>query len=123
MGEEPSLPPQLREQLLRLQQLQRTLEVVVSQKTQLELEFSEIERALGELEKMDDKATVYKSVGSLLVSSSRQKLIDELRDRKEIVNTRVTVLSRQEERTRKKLTELQKRLQEQLKRAGASLTA
>lgn len=121
MGEEiSSLPPQLREQLLRLQQLQRTLEVVVSQKTQLELEFSEIERALDELEKMDDKASVYKSVGSLLVSSSRQKVIDELRERKEIVNTRVTVLARQEERTRKKLTELQKRLQKQLKRTGAS---
>ena len=119
MGEEPSLPPQMREQLLRLQQLQRTLEVVVSQKTQLEYEFSEIERALDELEKMDDKAAVYKSVGSLLVSSNRQKIIDELRDRKEIVNTRVTVLTRQEGSTRKKLTELQNRLQEQLKRAGS----
>jgi prefoldin beta subunit len=121
MGEETSsLPPQLREQLLRLQQLQRTLEVVVSQKTQLELEFSEIERALDELEKMGDEAAIYKSVGSLLVSSSRQKVIDELRERKEIVNTRVTVLARQEERTRKKLTELQKRLQKQLKRTGTS---
>lgn len=121
MGEgTSSLPPQLREQLLRLQQLQRTMEVVVSQKTQLEFEFSDIERALGELEKMDDKAAVYKSVGSLLVSSSRQKVIDELRDRKEIVNTRVTVLARQEERTRKKLAELQKRLEKQLKRTGSS---
>ena len=121
MGEDTSsLPPQLREQLLRLQQLQRTMEVVVSQKTQLEFEFSDIERALGELEKMDDKAAVYKSVGSLLVSSSRQKVIDELRDRKEIVNTRVTVLARQEERTRKKLAELQKRLEKQLKRTGSS---
>lgn len=121
MGEETSsLPPQLREQLLRLQQLQRTMEVVVSQKTQLEFEFSDIERALDELEKMDDKAAVYKSVGSLLVSSSRQKVMDELRDRKEIVNTRVTVLARQEERTRKKLAELQKRLEKQLKRTGSS---
>ena len=121
MGEgTSSLPPQLREQLLRLQQLQRTMEVVVSQKTQLEFEFSDIERALGELEKMDDKAAVYKSVGSLLVSSSRQKVINELRDRKEIVNTRVTVLARQEERTRKKLAELQKRLEKQLKRTGSS---
>ncbi|MDH5770061.1 MAG: prefoldin subunit beta [Candidatus Bathyarchaeota archaeon] len=121
MGEgTSSLPPQLREQLLRLQQLQRTMEVVVSQKTQLEFEFSDIERALDELEKMDDKAAVYKSVGSLLVSSSRQKVIDELRDRKEIVNTRVTVLARQEERTRKKLAELQNRLEKQLKRTGSS---
>ncbi len=122
MSEEiSSLPPQLREQILRLQQLQRTLEVVVSQKTQLELESSEIQRALSELEKMDDQAVVYKSIGSLLVKSDKKTVINELNDREDIVSTRVAVLSRQEARARKKIAELQRRIQDQLKRGSISL--
>jgi len=70
MSEEISrLPPQVQERLLRLQQLQQTLQGVLTQKQQLELELTEVEQALGELEKLTDAAVIYKSVGSLLVKS------------------------------------------------------
>ena len=112
---EVKLPAQLQEQLLRLQQLQQTLQVVVSQRQQLELESSEIDQALGELEKMDDEALVYKSIGSLLVKSERQKVIDELRERKELLNTRIIVLTRQRSRVEERMKGLQKIVQERLK--------
>ncbi len=49
MEKEPELPPEIREQLTRLQQLQQTLQAVVTQKQQLELEKAEIEKASSEL--------------------------------------------------------------------------
>ena len=115
MGEEVELPPQLQEQLLRLQQLQQTLQSVVTQKQQVELELSETDKALAELEKSTDDTPVYKSVGSILVKSNRQVLLTELKERKELMATRVTVLGKQEDRTRERLKEIQEKLQERLK--------
>jgi len=109
------LPPQLQEQLMRLQQLQQTLQSVASQKQQVELELSETDKALAELEKSTDDTPVYKSVGSILVKSNRQTLLTELKERKELMATRVTVLGKQEDRTRERLKEIQEKLQERLK--------
>jgi len=115
-----SIPPQVQEQLARLQQLQQTLQVVITQKQQVELELSDTERALKELEKLTDETAIYKSIGALLVKSNRQNVIKELNERKELLNTRVTVLAKQEERARSKLKELQQSLQEKLKPAAES---
>ena len=115
MGQEVDLPPQIQEQLVRLQQLQQTLQTVASQKQQVELELNETDKALTELDKSTDDTPVYKSVGSILIKSSRQTLLTELKERKELLNTRVTVLGKQEERTRERLKEIQEELQERLK--------
>ncbi|TRO61489.1 prefoldin subunit beta [Candidatus Bathyarchaeota archaeon] len=111
MEKESELPPEIREQLTRFQQLQQTLQAIVTQKQQLELEKAEIEKASSELEKSAEGATVYKNVGNILIKSERQKLLDELKERRELNETRVTVLGKQEERTRTRLTELQKKIQ------------
>ncbi len=50
-----------------------------------------------------------------MVKADRQVLLTELKERKELVNTRVTVLGKQEERTRERVKEIQERLQERLK--------
>ena len=115
MSEEVELPPQLQEQLVRLQQLQQTLQSIVNQKQQVELELSETDKALAELEKSTDDNPVYKSVGSILVKSTRQTLLTELKERKELMSTRVIVLGKQEDRTRERLKEVQEKLQERLK--------
>ncbi len=120
MSEEVELPPQLQEQLSRLQQLQQTLQAVSSQKQQLEIEASETDRALAELDKVTDQTPVYKSVGSLLLKSERQTVLTELKERKELLGTRITVLGRQEERTKERMKELQTKLQEKLRPAGAT---
>ena len=112
---EEELPSQLQEQLARLQQMQQTLQVVVSQKQQLELELSDTERALQELNKLSDDAIVYKSIGSLLVKADRKELIKELEERKELLNLRISVLTKQEERARERVVELQQKIQERLR--------
>ncbi|MEM3381489.1 MAG: prefoldin subunit beta [Candidatus Bathyarchaeia archaeon] len=105
MSDREELPPQLREQLVRLQQLQQTLQAVVSQKQQLELEKAEIEKAISEIEKSSDDTPIYKNLGSILIRCDKQKLLSELKERSELTETRVTVLGKQEERTRTRLKE------------------
>lgn len=108
------LPPQVQERLLRLQQLQQTLQTVLAQKQQVEFELTEIEQALSELQKMADDAVIYKAIGSLLVKAEKAKITIDLNERKELLNTRSTVLGKQEERLRGQLKDLQTRLQQDL---------
>jgi len=108
------LPPQVQERLLRLQQLQQTLQTVLTQKQQLELELTETEQALSELEKTDENTIIYKSIGSLLVKAEKAKVTIELNERKELLNTRIGVLGKQEERLRSQAKELQAKLQRDL---------
>lgn len=116
MSEEISrLPPQVQQRLLRLQQLQQTLQGVLTQKQQLELELNEVEQALSELEKLTNAAVIYKSIGSLLVKSKKTKVTTELNERKELLNMRINVLGKQEERLRTQVKDLQEKLQRDLR--------
>ena len=109
------LPPQVQERLLRLQQLQQTLQSVLAQKQQVEMENTEVDHTLAELQKTADDAVIYKSAGSLLVKAEKTKVTEELVERKELLNTRSKVLSRQEERLRSQVKDVQTKLQEDLK--------
>ena len=108
------LPPQVQERLLRMQQLQQTLQSVLAQKQQVELELAEIGQASSEVEKLTDDAVIYKSAGSLMIRAEKTKIGIELNERKELLNTRVTVLTKQEERLRSQLKDLQTKLQQDL---------
>jgi len=108
------LPPQVQERLLRLQQLQQTLQSVMTQKQQVEMEQTEIEQTITELQKTADDAVIYKAIGSLLVKAEKAKITEELVERKELLTTRSTVLARQEERLRSQAKEVQTKLQEDL---------
>ena len=115
MTEEISkLPPHIQERLLRLQQLQQTLQTILSQKQQVELELTEIEQALSELQKITDDTTIYKAIGSLLVKAEKTKVTTDLNERKELLNMRTQVLGKQEERLRKQLKDVQTKLQKDL---------
>jgi len=108
------LPPQVQERLLRLQQLQQTLQTVLAQKQQVELELTEIEQASSELQKLADDAVIYKAIGSLLVKAEKAKVTVDLDERKELLNMRTQVLGKQEERLRGQLKDLQAKLKRDL---------
>jgi prefoldin beta subunit len=114
------LPPQIQERLLRMQQLQQTLQSIMSQKQQVDMEQSEIDQTITELTKTADDAVIYKAVGSLLIKSEKPKVNEELVERKELLTTRTTVLARQEERVRSQLKEVQTKLQEDLRPVSPS---
>lgn len=109
------LPPQVQERLLRFQQLQQTLQSVLAQKQQVDMEKTEVEQTLSELQKTANDAVVYKAAGSLLIRAEKTKVAEELVEKKELLNTRSTVLTRQEERLRSQVKEAQAKLQEDFK--------
>ena len=115
------LPPQIQQRLLRLQQLQQTLQGVMAQKQQLEMQLTEVEQATSELEKLDETAVIYKSIGALLVKSEKDKVTTELTERKELVKMRVDVLAKQEERLRTQVKDLQEKLQQDLRPVSGSV--
>lgn len=108
------LPPQIQERLLRLQQLQQTLQSVLAQKQQVELELSEIDQVSTEVQKLADDAIMYKTIGSLMIKAEKTKINTELTERKDLLNTRISVLTKQEERLRGQLKEVQTKLQQDL---------
>lgn len=109
-----NLPPQVQERLLRLQQLQQTLQSVLAQKQQVELELSEIGQATKELEKLNDDAIIYKTTGSLMIKAEKAKVNADLNERKDLLSARASVLAKQEERLRSQLKDLQTKLQQDL---------
>jgi len=84
------------------------------------MEQNEVDQTLAELQKTADDAVVYKAAGSLLVKAEKAKVTEELVERKELLNTRSTVLARQEERLRSQVKEVQTKLQEDLKPVSPS---
>lgn len=86
----------------------------MAQKQQVDMEQTEVEQTLNELQKTADEALIYKAVGSLLLKTEKAKVTTDLAERKELLTTRSTVLARQEERLRSQAKEVQTKLQEDL---------
>lgn len=112
---EQQIPPWLQEQVGRLQQLQQNLQSIMLQKQHLESEHLETERALELLQKASDDDVVYKTAGSILVKSTKTILVSELQEKKELANTRLTVLTKQEARVKENLKEAETKIREMLR--------
>ena len=115
---EPELPPWFREQLGRLGQLQQNLQAIQMQKQQVEIEIVETDKALEELKKITGDDTVYKTAGPVLIKAKRDDVMKELEEKKELSNTRVMVLNKQETRVKENLKEIQTKIDEMVRGAG-----
>ena len=120
MGQENELPPWLKEQISRLQQLQQNLQAIMMQKQQIELEIVETERALEELNKTNTSDSIYKAAGPLLIKSEKNTVEKELSEKKELANTRVMVLGKQESRVKENLKEVENKINQMLKGAQST---
>ena len=111
-----SLPPGMQAQVNKLQQLQNELQVMILRKQQLELQLRETETALEELGKINerDKAKIYKLAGPILVSTTYEKIKNELEEDKETLEIKIKTIEKQEGLLRKQVTDLQKRLSKEL---------
>jgi len=118
MSSGQQIPPWLQEQIMKMQQAQQSLQSIHMQKQQLEMELAESDKALEELKKASEDDPVYKHAGSILIKSKKEDLIADLEERKELANTRSTVLKKQEERVKESIKEQESKINEMIK--GAS---
>ena len=112
------MPPWLQEQIGKLQQSQQNLQSTLAQKQQVELEQVEYEKALEELKKASDDEQVFKHAGSILIKSTKNDLIAEIEEKKELSKTKATVLVKQEARLKTRLQEQETKIQEMIKGSG-----
>lgn len=122
MSQENELPPWLKEQISRLQQLQQNLQAIMMQKQQIELEIVETERALEELSKTTTSDSIYKAAGPLLIKSEKDTIEKDLAEKKELANTRVMVLGKQELRVKENLKEVENKINQMLKGTQSTTT-
>jgi prefoldin beta subunit len=108
------LPPNVQERIQRLQQLQNTMQQLLTQKQRIEMELSESSKALETLEETDQESKVYKSVGAVLVERPKDVIVKELEERKEFLEMRMKVIQKQEDKTKERLSEIQTNLQKDL---------
>ena len=106
-----TLPPEAQQLLIQMQAFQQQYQTLGMQREALSMQKIESEKALEELKKTKDKEEVFKIVGPVLVKSTRQDLIKELGEKKEMADMRLKSLEKQEERIREKLEEIQKKLE------------
>ena len=85
------------------------------QKQQVEAELGEVEKALEELNKAPESDQIYKYAGSLLLKVTREAILKELEERKEVANTRNLVMTKQENRFKESVKELQTKIEDALR--------
>jgi prefoldin beta subunit len=112
---EQELPPWVREQVSRLQQLQQNLQAIMMQKQQLEVEMVETDRGLQELKKTNPDDAIYKNAGSVLIKAKKEDVLKELEEKKELSNTRIMVLGKQEARVKENLKEVENKINEMIR--------
>ncbi len=115
------ISPQLQNQIAQYQNLQQQLQVLGSQRVQLEAKLREIESTLEELGKVSAETPVYKSIGMLLVrQDDRDALKKELEEHKETLTIRVKSLQKQEKSLSERYNDLAGKIQTALGGAAAA---
>jgi prefoldin beta subunit len=96
----------------QLQLLQQNMQNILVQKQQIESQLSELNSAVTQL-KTTEKA--YKIVGKIMISASKEELLKDLEDKKEMNEIRLKNLIKQEEQLKKNVEEVQKEVMKEMK--------
>ncbi len=97
----------------QLQLVQQNVQNILLQKQQLQTQTTELDSALSGLESTEK---AYHILGNIMVASSKEDLLKELKDKKEVIDLRIKNLIKQEEKLKTTIDELQKEVMEELKK-------
>ena len=92
---------------INMQELHQMEQMILSSSSQIRSfrsKIIEIDSALKDLESSDKS---YKIVGNIMVSSSKDALIEELNSEKEVIQTRISSLEKQEKKLKETLKDKQ----------------
>ena len=110
-----SIPPKVQNQIAQFQQLTQQIQMVATQKIQIEAQ-------VRELEKVGDDSSVYRNVGSLLIQvKDKSSLLNELKEQKETAEVRVKTLDRQDKHLRERHQNLQQQITQALQGPAAAV--
>jgi len=106
----------LNRELIEYENMEKQLEVLLIQKHQLQIQSNEIKHALEELKK--SQGDVYRSIGSILIHTTRDAAESDLKERDELIEVKLNAITKQEEKLRTTVMDTQKKLQERMRGYG-----
>ena len=103
------LPPKIQNQLTQFEQVRQQLQLLTTQRIQIESQLRELTSALEEIDNSSKNAIFYKRVGAIFVKADNQKALkDSLTEQKETFDVRMKTLERQEKQLKDRYSDLQK---------------
>ena len=96
----------------QLQMMEQSLQSLLMQKQQFQLQQVELESALKELENVNE---AYKIIGNIMVLSKKEDIKEDLNSKREIAELRIKNLEKQENQFREKASKLQSEVLKDLK--------
>ena len=110
-----NIPPQVQALLGQLESYQQQLQLVIQQKQKVQIELNDAKKALEEIERVEENTPIYKTVGTLIVKTSKAKAVEELKEKIETLEVRLNALNRQEQKLNEKIKELTQKIQSMLR--------
>lgn len=97
-----------KEKIQEMQILEQSLQNLLMQKQAFQMEISETQSALKEMETSGDE--VFKIIGQLMVKSDKSKIKEELSNKEKMLDLRLKTLEKQENSLSEKLEELRSQI-------------
>ena len=100
------------EKIGRLQLMEQNLQNFLVQKQQFQAQLVEVESALNELKNTKE---AYKIVGNIMVSSTKEDLEKDLKEKKKMLDLRVATIEKQEDIIKEKAKKIQQEVLSKMK--------
>jgi prefoldin beta subunit len=109
-----ALSPKVQNQIAMLQQMQQQMQTIGAQKAQYEMAVREAKRATEELNDVPDDASVFMSVGTVMMEKKKEEVLKKLNDKIETLELRIKSLEKQETLLSGKFEQLQAQIKQAL---------
>lgn len=101
------------QKISQLQLFEQSMQNLMMQKQQFQMQLSEIDSALKELENVGE---AHKIVGNILVLTKKEDLKKELKEKKDVTELRIKTLDKQETQIKEKASKLQEEVLKEIKK-------
>jgi prefoldin beta subunit len=116
----PNFTESQKQEVVRFQKMQQSLQMINQNKSAIESRLKETELAVKELDAVDEDAIVYQSVGGLMIKKDRNYLLEITKEKQEQLEIRAKSLTEQQNRMRSQIEPLRKKIEELFKSKGLS---
>lgn len=114
------VPPEVEAKYTKYVKLRDTLSAITQERVTLEGAISEIDDVLDKVSRLSADADLYRLVGYVMVKSSRDEVVAELRGRREELELRLKAVKSQEEYLRREVDRLASELRTLLGGSGGA---
>ncbi len=115
------LPPEVQQTLAQYQTLRENYTKIDAELKLVEAELTDIDNILDTLKNIEGETEVFKQIGHILVKKSKDEVIKELEERKEILGIKKEKYKKQLEILEKQINELEKKLKDLLAKYGITI--